>query len=220
MARAFRAIAMVAGALSIGVSVAPAQPLPRVDVRLELGEAQLEPEVVAKAKTEVARIYREAGLMLVWNSAGETDTEPTQKYLRRSLLVLVRADDTPVRLRLPESALGMAQSSIAERGRVAFIFWNRITAAALKHRDWYVGVEQVLAVAIAHEIGHFLLPPGHSPAGLMKASWDGHDFLLAGRGALTLSSRDAAAIRARLLNPGMDGQTVTQRAATQSLLSW
>ena len=46
-------------------------------------------------------------------------------------------------------------------------------------------VDKVLATAIAHELGHMLLPDGkHARAGLMRPLWDGNDFRLAGAGLL------------------------------------
>ena len=52
---------------------------------------------------------------------------------------------------------------------VAYAFYHRVRDLA--HR-YDVSTEQVLACAIAHELGHLLLPVrGHSADGLMRACW-------------------------------------------------
>ena len=57
-------------------------------------------------------------------------------------------------------------------------------------------VDKVLAVAIAHELGHMLLPDGkHAKAGLMRAPWDGNAFRSAAAGLLVFSPDSAALVR-------------------------
>ena len=56
----------------------------------------------------------------------------------------------------------------------------------------------MLACAIAHELGHLLLPTaGHSDLGLMRAWWDRDDFGRAERGQLRFSAEEAALLRGR-----------------------
>ena len=57
----------------------------------------------------------------------------------------------------------------------------------------------VLAHAMAHEIGHLLLPYGHSATGLMRAEWDRKDLRLAVHGRLNFTAEQATLIRIRLL---------------------
>jgi hypothetical protein len=55
------------------------------------------------------------------------------------------------------------------------------------------------AVAIAHEIGHMLLPDGkHAKSGLMAAPWDPSHFRSASAGLLLLSEASAELIRREL----------------------
>jgi hypothetical protein len=57
----------------------------------------------------------------------------------------------------------------------------------------------VLAYAIAHEIGHLLLPePAHSPFGIMRADWDGDDLRHIASGSLQFTAGQADAIRAKV----------------------
>ena len=57
---------------------------------------------------------------------------------------------------------------------------------------------QVLACAIAHEIGHLLMPGvQHSADGLMRARWGRDDVSRADQGRLRFSAAQVALIRAR-----------------------
>jgi hypothetical protein len=60
-----------------------------------------------------------------------------------------------------------------------------------------------LAYAMAHEIGHLLLPaPSHAISGIMNADWDGHDFRDMAAGGLRFTAAQANAIRARASQSG------------------
>ncbi len=181
-----------------------------VHVRLVLTRARIDASAMAEAKAEVARIYRAAGITIVWTGAGETGTEPVRQIWQRSLIVLIRSDDTPARLLLPESALGMAPSTAHLRGGLAFIFWNRVQKAAIKYLHCHIPVEKVLAIAISHEIGHLLLPEGHSTAGLMKSEWEVRDFVMARRGVLLLSAEEGLRIRDSLADAETGARSTDQ----------
>ena len=54
----------------------------------------------------------------------------------------------------------------------------------------------MLACAIAHELGHLLLPVRtHAPAGLMRACWSRDEFHRAEQGQLTFLPEEVARIR-------------------------
>jgi len=90
--------------------------------------------------------------------------------------------------------------------RLAYVYYRRVRAEAERHA---ASISQVLACAIAHEIGHLLMPEaGHSPAGLMRAlatrrlraRQPGTDAVLGGpdradRGALRAVTRSALSFR-------------------------
>jgi hypothetical protein len=106
------------------------------------------------------------------------------------------------------TALGVAIGTSEHRGRLAYVFYNRVEYIARTHlnvshdaerKDLYSIV--VLAHAMAHEIGHLLLPYGHSPTGLMRADWNAKDLDLALDGRLNFTSAQAELIRGQLLAP-------------------
>ena len=60
-------------------------------------------------------------------------------------------------------------------------------------------VGQVLGIALAHEIGHALLPPpSHSTSGIMRPSWEGDALRHAINGDIAFTDRQAALMRDRL----------------------
>jgi hypothetical protein len=89
---------------------------------------------------------------------------------------------------------------------MAYIFYDRVERVAQTHLnasrepgtdDMYAVI--VLAHAMAHEMGHLLLPYGHSSTGLMRADWNAKDLRLAEDGRLNFTSEQAELIRGQLL---------------------
>ena len=106
------------------------------------------------------------------------------------------------------TALGVAIGTSEHRGRLAYVFYNRVEHIARTHlnvshdaerKDLYSVV--VLAHVMAHEIGHLLLPYGHSAIGLMRADWNAKDLDLALDGRLNFTSEQAELIRGQLSRP-------------------
>ena len=70
---------------------------------------------------------------------------------------------------LSSDAVGSAPGTRTERGRIAYVFYDRLRMIALTS---YQDDGGPLGVVIAHEIGHLLLPYGsHSETGLMRGLW-------------------------------------------------
>ena len=107
------------------------------------------------ALRQTARIFEAAGVALVpWTKGNE----PTRgRVVRVSLVEGHRAN----RLIGDRKVLGMA----VRRANLAYVHVERVATYASKHR---MALPRVLGNAIAHEVGHILLPiPGHSSAGIM-----------------------------------------------------
>lgn len=156
--------------------------------------AEVPPEVVSQAEREVVRLYSGIGITLAWEDHAPADGRtilllPDQMSLRITIL-----QDDP--RRLPGSqALGAAPRR-PEEARVACVYYERVEQRA--RRD---GVEPALVLghAIAHEVGHLLLPAYEHPTwGLMKAVWNSADLRRAAQGQLRFSKEEAALIHAVL----------------------
>ena len=87
----------------------------------------------------------------------------------RSLTIILTTIATAPAGLVPES-MGVAPSpGDGTRGTTAYIFMDRVTSFVAEYR---VAGEYVLACALAHEIGHLLLPPNaHTADGIMRGNW-------------------------------------------------
>jgi predicted Zn-dependent protease len=141
------------------------------------------PAIVEAAQHEVTRLYAEFGVPLEWSES--------QPSIRIILLPYETGD-----LRLSEKQVMGASVRTAGGNLVDYAFYHRVRDLA--HR-YDVSTEQVLACAIAHELGHLLLPlRGHSADGLMRACWSRSEFQRAEQGQLKFLPDEIARIRAGL----------------------
>ena len=194
---------------------AAADPTPSLGIALYACEdGSIPPNVVSRAKAEMTRIYRHAGIKVLWTDTAPTTIGPDARPLPTSsgpgpdVTLIILSREMTDQLTVATTALGGAAGTREHRGRMAYVFYNRVEGIARTHvntsprrptsnNDYVI----VLAHAMAHEIGHLLLPYGHSATGLMRADWDGQDLRLAVRGRLIFTPEQAALIRTRLLTP-------------------
>ena len=175
-------------ALAIGISPAPAAAEPavapplRIDVHI-VADLGVPASVVAKAKPQTSRIYQLIDVELVWRDAPSPDG------------ITIRVVEK-ARREAGAGAMGIAPRSAAGIGRELYAFYGRIEAFAWRHGR---PVSNVLGHVMAHELGHLLLPYGsHTKHGLMVAAWDRTQIEEIGRGGLSMTSEQGAAIRARV----------------------
>ena len=162
--------------------------------------AAVPPDVMRAASEKVAVIYKSAGVDLVWIEplgADSTDqgavATSTKTFTVRVLVRPTRRDRwEPSRT----SVMGMALAS-DQLGGVLSIFHDQVVRVT---RQYQQPLPDILAVAIAHEIGHVLLPPpAHSPTGIMRAAWEGDDIRHALVGRLEFTPAQADSVRRRVL---------------------
>ena len=144
--------------------------IPTVALTL-VNKANVPAKTVTAAKTEVEKIYRQAGVQVVWTSNEQRDQSNTIQLT----VVIVRNCVNKQTCQAP-SAAGMALGSDGQGTRWAYVFYNRIRESAEKsiHANLLnrPSESQILGLAIAHEAGHLLLPLGHAPSGLMRSKID------------------------------------------------
>jgi hypothetical protein len=196
---------------------AAADPIPTLTIVLEVpGDGRIPPHIVTRAKAEMTRIYRHACVNIMWSDPAPSTARP---YMLRSsaatdpgfaLVVLPR--EMTDQLVVATEALGGAAGTPEERGRMAYVFYDRVERVARTHlhtrrRTGTYDFDDVIVLghAMAHEIGHLLLPYGHSATGLMRAKWDDADLRRAVHGQLNFTAQQAESIRTRLLTlPGSE----------------
>jgi hypothetical protein len=148
-------------------------------------QAGVAADTLARAKTETARIYGEAGVDVIWMD--HAAVEAARNFAIR--LLIRRA------VSARESVLGSVAGDTHETGGLASVFYDRVLRSAHERRQDVAGV---LAYAMAHEMGHLLLPfPAHAASGIMRSAWDGDDLRHIANGSLRFSASQTAAIRAK-----------------------
>jgi hypothetical protein len=148
------------------ISEAVAQPA--ASLRLQVYDfAAADPEVLRQARSIVEGIFKAAGVDASWVTCGGSPAAvpcgaqpgPTDFVVR-----IVRQGEPP------DVAHVCGLSPRGDRpntGHHLLVFKDCVTSGARKLR-WPEGL--LLGYVIAHEVGHLLLPPGHSRAGIMQAS--------------------------------------------------
>ena len=163
---AFRLILVSAAAVGwSGEAVATPTPTPERVLVQVLNRASVSREVLELAQHDVIAIYRDIGVEVVW---AETGTE-TALSTSRPLLIQIITDALP---HVSEKAMGVALrgDSAEGSGQFAYVFYGRIRDVGQRSR--YPAVTaHILGAVMAHEMGHLLLPYGHSLTGLMRADW-------------------------------------------------
>ncbi len=161
--------------------------------------AQVPDDVFTRAQAEVTQIYRQAGVETVWLAPSsplalankDVDREPW-------FTIAILSYDQAKRLNpaLIRDAVGVAVSNPNSRGHVAYVFYHRVENLTGGNG---LNLGQVLGIAMAHEIGHLLLPDkAHSQTGLMRAKWAKADLQLAQRGQLFFTAKQGELIRSRM----------------------
>jgi hypothetical protein len=165
---------------------------PAVNVLL-LNDARVPSDVAGRAQAEVTRLYRLIGVEVTW-----VTRMPPPAGGRARVVSLVTWE--PAETEVPPSVLGFTYRSREKRGYLGYVFWRRVERASQKYK---ASLYHLLAVAIAHELGHMLLPDGaHSRQGLMTEPWDHTHLGSASAGLLHFSAGTGRLIRRSLNDQG------------------
>jgi hypothetical protein len=150
------------------------------------------PAMVDAARSELTRVYDALGVHVEWDRSAAAPVAE-----RETVRVVVLARETGDLRRIADTVMGAAVRTPNDT-RVVYVFYQRIR---LEAERFGVAPALVLACAMAHELGHLLMPGrGHSAAGLMRACWSRDDFQRADQGRLHFSQDQAALIREAVLD--------------------
>jgi hypothetical protein len=170
--------------------------IPPVRLNLELIGAELPTGARQTFFTEVQRIWRRQNVQLCWTTAALDPIHLSVRIDPNDLLVKVPSPEYAVAKFLRSESLIVISSASAER-----VVRNGLDSSVI-----YSGVSfrivsatgLVMGRALAHEIGHYLLGPSHSPTGLMRSPFRVVEFVEPVTRAFNLSIRDEWRLAARL----------------------
>jgi len=177
-------VAAVLASMAAG-SVWADEPARRAKVVLHVKDYQpVPPGQLREAEVVVRSIYARIGVDVVWTT-GAARMAPADGD--RHVDVVIMNKEMTDRDAPDAKAFGKGNMLIHR----ATIYFPRIVAHAHKTQS---NPSRVLALVLAHEVGHTLLPEySHSSSGLMRARWDGAIVQIPG-----FAREQADAIRAML----------------------
>lgn len=162
--------------------------------------ARISASLLEQAGLETTRIFRSAGIELVWISCSERVEGSACQSVARGKELMLRV--VPKGKAVGDSVCGDAFLAEDGNGKYADIFFDRIASA---HRNFGVNESRILGAVAAHEIGHLLLGLGaHSRAGIMSPVWTNDLIQQEERGALLFTPEQAVRIRKRMGQSAFD----------------
>jgi hypothetical protein len=200
------AVLIALGALVLPASVSAQEP--RIVIRM-YDVAIAAPALRAEAMRTASAIVSQAGVSVKWTdcSRGGADhpcrTVPGARELVVRIVPEAGAGHSRDALSIrglsgsPDRQLGFAAVGGDSRaGILATVYYETVSAVA---RNSGVETSQLLGRAIAHEVGHLLLPlAGHSPTGLMRAPWAYEELMENRREDWVFSPQDGRQLRSTL----------------------
>jgi hypothetical protein len=221
-------IAILAAGLAGPARPAAADSRPSLSIMLDVRDDKRIPlDVIDRARSEMTLIYEHSGIDIVWTRKPPRETGPDRPTAPTAasphVILRVLFLETADRLPVANSALGFAPNTPEHRGGIAYVFYNRIeriTRTCTNRSPLLTSCDsdkiRMLAYVMAHEVGHLLLPAGHSAAGLMGSEWNARNLSLAVHGRLHFTDEEAGLMQAgvRALPAGKPEQSVTQSEIT------
>ncbi len=155
--------------------------------------AHVAPGTLTAAEDEGTRIFREAGVRVLWLNCPLSPAEARESPICAEpcpwgRFVVRIVSDVPAGF--GRTSLGVA---LHDTGIYASVFYQRVDEFA---KEGIATHSQILGHAMTHEIGHLLLGlRGHAAFGIMRGHWNAQDLRSISKGALLYSSRESALIR-------------------------
>lgn len=161
-------------------------------------DASVPEQVLAKAEREAARIFRQAGVKLVWipcspsRRQGASDPGCVNRMGGSHLAVRI----VPWSSTSGGAVFGMAFLSTEGQGAYSDVFYDSVEKL---HEDCHIDIATLLAHVIAHEVGHLLLGQhAHTELGIMRPKWQGEELRSLAMGGLLFTPSQIESFKARL----------------------
>jgi hypothetical protein len=187
---------------ALSIALWPAAPLPALDdgkptlAVLIDNVAHVPTSTLTNAQGHAVNVFRQADVEIRWLECSFQEAErrdPPGCQLPvdvPTIVVKILPEAEARRWTLPASILGFCLA------RDVYLLLPGVQAAA---ENQCIPVSLVLGHALAHEIGHGLLGPGHSSDGLMRSKLGATEWKRAARSHLLFTPCDAHRVREQLL---------------------
>jgi hypothetical protein len=151
----------------------------------------IDPNTLPAATAVVGRIYDAFGVHLDMSGTAEPSADGRVPW-RRIVVKPFATKDFPSAFGTPR-VMGISPRNGDAPGRIAYVFYDAVSRTAKRYD---LPVFALLGYAMAHELGHLLLPPeAHGKAGVMRGSWDANDMNMMRLGTLAIADREIALVR-------------------------
>lgn len=161
-------------------------------------DAHIDGVALYDAEHHAAALFAEAGVRITWldysHKQRRARCQPENSSADFFLRIVFAFGTMPQ----GSGADALGRSTIPPAGYTyvpcgtAAVFYDRVMAFA---SVWDPNSGEILGDALAHELGHLLLGPLHSPQGIMKAFWTFDDLDLARRGRLRFVKEQLAMLQ-------------------------
>lgn len=158
---------------------------------------------MAQARQGAEVVFQQAGVNIVWvdcwtgsRQAPDAPARCTEPVGGDIVLRLAKTRETD---RSKFVSMGYSLVGLSDAAPfLATVFVDRVESVA---RGGNIDTRRVLALAIAHEIGHVLLNDNsHAPSGLMRADWTRQTLRRNDPGSWRFLDEEAAAVRAAAMS--------------------
>lgn len=180
---AWRIVVVATVLAGLSGHVAAGEKLPAIAVHVFNYDGVPAP-LLGRAKADVTQLFRDAGVQVLW-----VDTVANTSPGHFTIHIIIGHS-------APGNVMGTSLGLDHTTGGTALVYRDRVMQVA-RGRDALVS--RVLAYAIAHEMGHLLLPyPAHADSGIMRAEWDDEDLAHIAARALRFTSTQAMEMRDKI----------------------
>jgi hypothetical protein len=185
------ALGAVLAVATPGARGAAADEPPRQAITVRVYDYTAVPDaMLSRSKQDVSRIYRLSGVDITWIEARDPDRAASFE-----IQIIIRRRSAASATSAAGSIMGTSLGDTHDVGGSAFVFRDRVTRVAHERNQ---DVARVLGYAMAHEMGHLLLPyPAHSTTGMMRGEWDGDDLRHIADGTMLFTPAQTMLIRAK-----------------------
>ena len=162
--------------------------------RIEVGfcnVGQSPDNVIARAEAAASYVFGVIGIDITWsNCTAPGSTEASVKP--RFVLRLVDHSQPIASGRSTPDAFGRAYLTSDASTDYAEVYYEPVRQIAVSHQ--FAEREDILGYAIAHELGHLLLGPRHTPNGIMSVHWNIQDLQMMTQHRMRFSNAQRSAM--------------------------